>query len=118
LAFAVAAGGVGKEVLTMAVATTDARIEADPAPPMLDLELSSLGGAPSALLDAVRRNVAATAGALAQVTGVTFRCGCQATLSNRGDAAGPWRVMAWNDSRCASAAHRALKAKWESSNLS
>jgi len=102
----------------MAVATTiDARV-ADPAPPILDLELSSLGGAPSALLDAVRRNVTETAVALAQVTGVTFRCGCQATLSNRGDASGPWRVMAWNDSRCASAAHRALKAKWESSNLS
>jgi len=102
----------------MAAVTTDGQAESDLTPPMLDLELSSLGGSPTVLLDAVRRNVAKAAVALAHVTGVTFRCGCQATLSSRGDPASPWRVMAWNDSRCASTAHRALKAKWESSNLS
>jgi hypothetical protein len=94
------------------------QVEDTHAAALLDLELSSLGGPPAVLLDAVRRNVAEAAVALAHVTGVTFRCGCQATLSRGRDAAAPWRVMAWNDARCASAAHRALKAKWESSNLS
>jgi len=106
----------------MTVATTTGgrseRIGNERTAPLLDLELASLGGSPAALLDEVRRNVGATAVALAHVTGVTFRCGCQATLSRGSDAAGAWRVMAWNDSRCASTAHRALKAKWENTNLS
>lgn len=87
-------------------------------PAMLDVEIASLGGSPTELLDAVRRNVEQTAALMRRLTGAAFRCGCYVTLGCPGDPQAHWRIMAWDNARCGSPAHRALKAKWEGSNLS
>ena len=86
-------------------------------PALVDLEMISLGGSPGDLLDAVRRNLTAAAGVLGALTEVSFRCGCHLTLASGPEAGAHWRIMAWNDSRCGSATHQAVKAKWEASNL-
>lgn len=88
-----------------------------PAPAMLQLDVTSLGGEPDVLLDAVQRNVERAAAVLGRLTGAGFRCGCVVTLAADREPASPWRVMAWNDTRCGSTAHRALRAQWEARNL-
>jgi hypothetical protein len=85
--------------------------------PMFNLQMSSVHGSTVELLNAVQRNVAGAAQALGSLSGAGFFCGCLLTLAGDKAPAGHWRVMAWNDSRCVSATHRALKAKWEATNL-
>ena len=84
---------------------------------LFDLAMMPADRSPEALLDAVRRNVERAAEGLGQLTGVGFRCGCQLTLEGGQGGTTPWRVLAWDDSRCTWTAHRPLKAKWEASNL-
>ena len=82
-----------------------------------DLDVVSLGGSPDTMLDTVQRNVTRTAALLGRLTAATFRCGCLLTLAAGDAPQSPWRVMAWEDAHCTSAAHRAVRAKWEGSNL-
>jgi len=83
---------------------------------LFDLAMSPVQRSPQQLLDQVRRNVE-RAEALGALEGISFECGCQLTLAGGAGGKQPWRVMAWNDSRCCSATHRALRAKWEGTNL-
>jgi hypothetical protein len=82
-----------------------------------DLDVVGVGGASEALLDDVKRNVATTAALLGRLASVNFRCGCALTLAAPPAPGSPWQVMAWHDARCANAAHGAVKARWETSNL-
>lgn len=86
-------------------------------PAMVDVDIALLGGSPTELLDAVQRNVDHATALFGQLTGAGFGCGCYATLAYDGRPQSHWRIMAWDDSRCGLAAHRALRAKWEGGNL-
>jgi hypothetical protein len=93
------------------------RSERRPNHSVFDLAMAPVQCSPGVLLDAVRRNVERTVEGLGQLTGIGFRCGCQLTMAGGDDGKNPWRVMAWDDTHCSWSAHRALKAKWETSNL-
>jgi hypothetical protein len=100
-----------------ATKTTEAGDDTAATVPMFDFELTSVGGATAAVLDEVRRNVTRTAAVLGRMTGAAFRCGCHLGLAPPRGSVDSWRIIGWNDARCASPAHRAVKAKWEVRNL-